>query len=96
MGNRNFYATFESAPNDFAARKLRLGECGNIVINGKKYRVKPVKTNTNINVGDTVFCSVFGGYNMVIVASVDVGKCVVQKCDKTKEINCADLLGVCV
>lgn len=96
MGNRNFYATFESAPNDFAARKLRLGECGIIVINGKKNRVKPVKTDMRIKAGDTVFCNAFGSYGLFQAISVDSRKCVVQKRDKTKEINHADLLGVCV
>ena len=96
MGNRNFYATFESAPNDFAARKLRLGECGNIVISGKKYRVKPVKGTTPIKAGDSVFCKVFGGYGIVTVVRADVRKCVVQRGDKQKEINRADVFGVVV
>lgn len=69
---------FLSVPNEFSARKLQIGETGEIIASnnnlspkikrGEKYLFSPVTIETFISVGDIVFCSPKGVY---IIAKVD-------------------------
>ena len=68
--SKKFFPTFDSAPNDFAAAKLRLGEYGVVRVGGKRYNVAPVINTTPINIGDKVF-SKTGAWGIYDVIAVD-------------------------
>lgn len=93
MGKK-FFASFESAPNDFAATKLRLGEFGVIKAGGRRYNVIPVKDKTPLGIGDKVFTRAGGNYGIYSIINIEERWFYVGKDDKKKgRVVRADIFG---